>query len=176
MQLTPSQTTACISLLSSMKVWLSCLALLSSVAQAGELIIHGPSAHSSDGPRSLTYDHSEVIDGKSYDVYLRPKRKNNLNFGLGYRADNGLLYGTYQNSYREPTAYIGAQLNVNAYFGAFGALATGYDRAVHRPLTVIGGLVLKAPVTNELALELVAVPKVGRGDGLLHLALAYKLK
>lgn len=143
-------------------------------AKAGELIIHGPSIHSSNNSDTRIFDHQETRDGKLYDIYMVTRRYNNRNYGLGYRTDSGLLIGLYNNSYYKVTAYIGKQVMFTEHLGGFVAVGTGYKSVTRFPLAPLGGLILKVPLTDSVSLDIMGLPKLGRIDGLLHATIAYK--
>ncbi len=138
------------------------LALTCAFAQAGELIVHGPSVHSAYNTDQLSVKQGVAIITKRYD---------NRNYGIGYRTTDGYLFGVYNNSYSRPAAYFGRQFMFNSYVGAFAAVATGYNNVSGYPL---GGLVVRIPLTGRTSLELMGSPKLGKIDGLLHAAIAYK--
>lgn len=159
-----------------MKAFVSCLlALACMTVQAGELIIHGPSIHSARNKTTRVFDHQEVrADGKTYNIYIVTKRYDNANYGIGYRTADGYVFGLYNNSYSRPAAYFGKQVMLNSHFGAFAAVATGYDNVSGYPLALIGGLIVRLPLTERTSLELMGSPKLGKVDGVLHAAIAYK--
>lgn len=134
------------------KVIFACLALVSSLSFSQELILHTASVHSTS----------------------KDKTYNNFNPGIGYRKD-GISIGMYYNSYNRPTFYVGKEWMVNSYFGGWLAAATGYDRAVGRPITVIGGLIGKVPLTDTLTANVLLTPKFGDNPLVVHLAISKKL-
>jgi hypothetical protein len=126
---------------------------LSLTAVAGELTVHTISRHS-----QYNQDVGNIL------AY------NNQNFGLGWRTENGLIFGAYHNSYYRPTVYLGQEFMLNRYFGTFAGLATGY----RHPISAIGGLILKIPVTERAAMEFMGAPRIGRIDGVIHVAASYR--
>lgn len=150
------------------------LLMLPALAYADELVIHGMSLHSAHNADERVFDHQETRNGQTYNIYMVTKRYNNANFGIGYRI-NGVIFGLYNNSYNRPTAYIGRQYMLNKHVGGFIALGTGYDAVTHTPVTVLGGLVLKAALTDTISVELVGLPKLGKADSVIHTSIVYKL-
>jgi hypothetical protein len=81
----------------------------------------------------------------------------------------------YYNSYRHPTAYIAQEWMPFEHFGVFGGLATGYDYMSGRPITVIGGLIIRAPLFEKHAVNiLVSPPANNKTDGVVHLSILRK--
>jgi hypothetical protein len=149
---------------------------LSLTAVADELIVTGLTRHSKYNHDSVE---TETYFDKSRSEWMttsKPIRAyNNVNPGLGYRTDDGLLFGVYKNSFYRTTFYLGGEVMANRYFGGFAALATGYKEVSHLPVTVIGGLIVKAPITDRLSLNLMFLPPLGRIDGVATIALAWRL-
>ena len=134
-------------------------------AQAGEVVIHVGSYHS---PSTYAYQGETV----SY---------NNVNPGVGYRFDNGVVVGAYYNSYREPTVYAGyaplwqtpiQQLQLGGMIG----VGTGYSIPTGRSVTPLGALIGRWELTDTYSVQLLFVPKI-HGDmaNVLHLAFGVKL-
>ncbi len=91
------------------------LLLFSSAAQAGDLLLHGPSLHIPD------------------------RSENNATIGLGYLSDSGFAVGAYRNSQRKASVYAAYHLPLATWgrleLGVVGGVATGYG-----PALVPGGI------------------------------------
>jgi len=85
------------------------LFFLSFPAKAQSLIVHGLSYHSAG-------------------------QHNNYNYGIGVRADNGAVFGVYQNSEYRSTAYVGYKYDFNDYLAITVGGAIGYSNKVITPL------------------------------------------
>jgi hypothetical protein len=85
------------------------LLFLSFPAKAQSLIVHGISYHSAG-------------------------QHNNNNFGVGFHADNGMVFGVYQNSEYRSTAYVGYKYDFNDYLAVTLGGAVGYSNRFITPL------------------------------------------
>ena len=155
------------------KVILVVMAMLGaciSPAFGQEVVVHTVSRHSAhNGPEGPTYWAPDGFHDERTPGY------NNQNFGLGYRSEDGNLVGAYRNSYRTTTVYLGRDIMPLKYAGGFVALATGYGGVTGTPATIIGGLILRAPLTLGFAAELQFLPKVYGTDGVVHLTFSVKI-
>lgn len=133
------------------------LSALSLTCVAGELIVHTVSWHSK-------FNKDTRIGNTMFFAY------NNENYGLGWRTERGLMFGTYRNSLYRQTFYIGQELMWNEHLGGFLALGTGY----HANVALLGGGVVKLPVSTRTKLELIATPSFKQVDAALHLAVSYR--
>jgi hypothetical protein len=130
----------------------SALVALTGVASAGELIVHGLSWHVRDG-----YWKNGVYT-----------RFNEVNTGLGYRTDEGYVFGVYHNSYDKPSLYFGynwswpvgpaivAGRQAEVGFTVIGA--TGYRHRSHMVVTPAGGFNLQVPVSQGVGVLFTVVP------------------
>jgi hypothetical protein len=150
------------------------LALTSTVASAGEFLLHTASIHTED-----TYSTKQVtnyIDSKGTVVdtkTLTTKTEyNNSNLGVGYRTDSGYVFGVYHNSYRQLTAYAAKEFMFTQNVGAFAGFGTGYKIPTGKPVTVLGGLLFKHQLNKDYALNVLALPPTGNTAGVLHLVIA----
>ena len=113
-----------------------------------ELLVHGVSSHR----------HGDTNE-----------RYNNYNLGLGIRTDTGLVAGAYYNSYRKWTAYVGQEWMPVPYAGVFAAVATGYDTVADRPVTLIGGLLLRGRIDTQTSVDLRYLPRIKDNPEVIHL-------
>jgi hypothetical protein len=150
------------------------LMLASTCSAAGELILHGRSVHSSYNKDKWIYKRHEVREDGEYDIYTVIGHYNNENYGIGYRTDKGVTFGLYKNSYYRLTAYVGKHVAFSKHFGAYVAVGTGYSKVSSYPLMLMGGLTVKVPLTEQISIELIGSPKLGKTDGLLHTTITYK--
>ena len=129
-----------------------CALSLTGVAEADELLIHTVSHHS--------HGNNEY---------------NNYNFGLGYRTDDGWIFGLYRNSYFKPAAYVAKQWTPeslrfgDAQFGFFVGAATGYREVSGHALAPIGGLSAKYPLSDKWSANVLGTPPIGKMDGVVQL-------
>ncbi len=100
---------------------------------------------------------------------------NNINPGIGYKTDNGLMVGYYDNSYHKPTFYLAQEYMFNQYVGVFGGVGTGYKSVVGYDLNVLGGLVFRYQLTDKIGLNLMTLPPIGKMTGVAHMAVSYKI-
>lgn len=153
---------------------LAAAAAISSVAQAGELLVHGLSWHIKEG-----YTENGVY-----------RKYNNFNVGLGYATDGGWVTGFYHNSYNKLSIYFGR--NWSWEFGPtmFGrqpeigftlVAATGYGHRTSLPLTPLAGFTGKVPLSEQWsALVTMAPVPYEQADGSIklgvvgNLSLAYR--
>lgn len=153
-----------------MKILSALILLASTNAIAGDLVIHTVSRHT-DNNHTTSYQwyepQADLVHTHTDYAY------NNNNYGIGYRSDTGWLVGVYHNSYFRPTAYVGKEWMYNQYFGGQVALATGYDSVAHRPVVLIGGLIVRFPIYDGVKGNFLLVPPVANTDGVVHFALNY---
>lgn len=97
---------------------------------------------------------------------------NNYNAGVGLRFKSGLIAGAYYNSYRNPTAYIGYEWMPLTYIGGFAAVATGYDHVSNMPVSLIGGLVARLPVTKDVTFDVRYLPRIKDNPEVMHIGLS----
>lgn len=161
-----------------MKTLLLVLSLLfSSASYAGEFLIHTLSLHSKSSwdetnTRYVMYNNAVIRT----ETTITEHRYNNVNPGLGYRTDDGYLFGLYYNSYKKPTMYAAKEFMLNDSFGAFVGLGTGYEIPTGHPIMVIGGLEYKYRFNDEYALNVLALPPTGSTVGVVHIAIARSFK
>mgnify|MGYP000974885372 CR=1 FL=1 len=163
-----------------MKTALAALALTLSAgaASAGELLVHTFSIHGKS-----TYEHTthySGVDGADGHVVVQwdvteTRRFNNTNLGLGWRFDNGAIVGTYENSYRHRSFYVGGvwmwPTSIPRLEVGLTALAiTGYREVTDKPVTVAGALGASYRVLDRTKAYVFFTPKVGRGEAVAHLA------
>lgn len=150
--------------------------LVSQAAVAGEFELHTVSLHGGNNR-----DHDETVawtdkDGKNWLTTTHYRGYNNVNLGAGYRWDSGWSAGVYWNSYYKPSAYVAKDWMFNSYTGVFLGVATGYDNVDHQPIAPIGGFIFRIPVTERLAVKVLAAPPLGNAtDAVVHLTVAYTL-
>lgn len=97
---------------------------------------------------------------------------NNVNTGLYYKTDTGLIAGMYRNSYDRPSAYVGMVVH-SGPFEIVGGVVTGYKGVcpkVCKALTPMFVPSLALPLTGSSTLRL----SVPNGQG-VHLSLEYRL-
>lgn len=143
-------------------------------SNADQLIIHSVSWHSSGNKDEVQTKQSVNGNGLRVSTEETVHGYNNNNFGIGYRWDSGLTVGMYYNSYRRPTVYLIEEWMPLRRFGAVLGIATGYDNVSGNPLTVIGGLIIRTPITNRLEVNVLIVPPVGEMDGVTHFSFLKK--
>ena len=100
------------------------------------------------------------------------KHYNNVNTGLYYKTDTGLIAGVYRNSYDRPSAYVGMVVHSGPFEIVAGA-ATGYKGVcpkVCKTLTPMFVPSLALPLTSATTMRL----SLPNGQG-VHLSLEYKL-
>lgn len=150
-------------------------------ATAGELLIHMGSLHST--PR-YTYTHTtnhHIVDPDpgTGNVVVRwgktttQRTYNNLNYGIGWRADNGWSIGTYHNSFSKPTVYFGKAWTFGeTNFGVFVGAATGYEVMNGRKLQPIGAFEYKLNIQPAHGIRFALIPKIGNHAAVLHTGLS----
>ena len=106
------------------------LLLLSLPAQAGELLLHGPSYH------------------------FGPTEYNNANYGLGYAFDNNFVLGAYENSINKTSVYAGYCFTVTQRISVLAGAVSGYEIPV-APAVVLS---YRVPITERLGLRINLVP------------------
>ena len=128
--------------------------------QAGELIVHTVSAHSE----------------KRYITHATGTWKvlRNDNYGVGYKTDDGIVFGYYQNSVFSDTFYVGKELMFTNHAGVVISLATGYKEATGQNIVPMVAAVLRVPVTKDININATFTPPVGSYIGVMHLAFSYK--
>jgi hypothetical protein len=105
---------------------------------------------------------------------------NNTNPGVYAQLSNGLLAGTYRNSYNRRTNYVGWQTPELLRLSVVGALATGYT-AEQAPrvgsLSLIGGIHYRAVTIDSLSFNVLWVPRVQGGThDVLHLTASWRFR
>ncbi len=156
-----------------MKTVIAALLIACSIpATAGELVLHTLSYHSNHTYED-TWDYYK--DGKYDHTTVTDVRYNNINPGIGYKFDSGLMFGYYNNSYHKPTFYVAQEYMFNQYVGVFGGLGTGYKYVSGRDINVLGGFVFKYQLTEKVGLNLMALPPIGNMTGVAHMAVSYKI-
>ena len=154
---------------------LAALACACLPAAADELVLHTFSLHS-EGNTSETHTSKALMpDGSTVESIWQTKAFNNVNLGLGYRWDNGWEVGAYRNSFRQPSVYAFRGFEVTEHVRVFAGGATGYRNLQRFPITPMCGALLRAPLTESVALELALMPPVGKHVGIAHLVLAVRL-
>lgn len=149
--------------------------LVSLTAHADELEFQTVSQHGANNR-----DHDETVywtdqDGKNWATTTHYHGYNNLNFGLGYRWDSGWSAGLYRNSFYKPSVYVAKDWMFNQYTGVFLGAATGYSNVSRFPVAPLGGFIFRLPVTERIALKVLAAPPIGSGDAVVHLTVSYTL-
>lgn len=137
-----------------MRLLVLAFALLSTAAQADELILHTGSYHVR-GP------------GES--------QPNNFNPGVGYMTEGGWVAGLYYNSFKHPSLYVAKDWKANEYVGAFLGVATGYGSVTGVELGGLAGFRFTLPVTDRTKVNLLVTPKVGDTQTVVHLTLSVRL-
>lgn len=112
-----------------------------------------------------------LIHGLSSHRHGDQQEYNNYNLGLGIRTDTGLVAGGYYNSYKRLTVYVGQEWMPTRNVGAFAALATGYDQAAGRPVTIIGGLLFRARLEGTASLDVRYLPRIKDNPEVVHIGL-----
>ena len=151
---------------------------LAPAAFAGELVVHLISHHS-DYNRDTTTDSFNKQSWQWETTNIRAY--NNQNFGVGYVTDDSWTLGVYHNSYYHASAYFGRQFLWDTPLALFDRpvraggmllVATGYPQRTLQPFP---GLQLNVPVLPMVDAVLVAAPPVAGNNGVVHLALTYRL-
>lgn len=149
-----------------------------SFAQAGELLFDTFSYHSKGHyETSVPNGKQEWVNSTTLGPIMVNKSVayNNFNPGIGYKFDNGVLFGYYDNSYHKPTFYLGDEYMFSDSWGAIVGLATGYQEAVGRNVTIIGGFEYKYRLTEKISANILFLPPISNNTGIVHLMLSYKL-
>lgn len=100
---------------------------------------------------------------------------NNVNPGIGYKFDNGVFFGYYDNSYHKPTFYLADEYMFSKSWGVLAGFATGYQDRVGRPVTILAGFMYKYQLTEKIGANILFLPPIDNSTGIVHLMLTYKL-
>jgi hypothetical protein len=142
---------------------------------ADDLIIHTFSQHTDNNHDSVQTWETTGARGQRVTHSREVAAYNNLNFGLGYSWDSGLSVGMYYNSFERPTAYVAQEWMPFEHFGVFGGLATGYDSMTGKPITAIGGFIIRAPLFERYTANILITPPINnKTHGVVHLAILKK--
>lgn len=142
------------------KLFIAAAITMASLAvNAGELIVHIGSQHTE---KQYEFDAGGV------------RNINNSNRGIGYRTDDGLTVGYYYNSYYANTVYVTQEFMYNKNVGVVLGAATGYRQASGLAVTPMVAALGKIQVTDDISINVLAMPKIGRFIGVAHVALAFK--
>lgn len=130
------------------------LTCFTTIVHSKELIVHFMSIHG------------------DYNDYF-----NNNNLGVGYRFNNGVSTGIYYNSYYNPSIYVSKDFLWKDKIGVFIGGATGYDNQTGYPVSVIGGGLIKLPISKSITPNIVLIPSSGTNNSTfaIHLSFSYKL-
>lgn len=151
------------------------VAILPSMVNAGELVTHTVSYHTSHNEDTTETWQAQDSHGNTVTYSKTRAGYNNLNFGIGYRWDSGWSVGTYQNSYYRTTVYVTKDWMFTENIGVFAGLATGYEDVSGHSLTPTGGLLLTKKITKKVSLDLAVVPPISKNtDGVAHLMVLQK--
>ncbi|HEY9101970.1 hypothetical protein [Chitinimonas sp.] len=104
--------------------------LIAPLTFADELFLHG-----------LTY-HGRRHYEEFRDNQWTTRHYNEVNPGVGYAFDNGLILGTYRNSYYKQSVYGVYRYMFNDNFGVFAGYASNYQN--HGGNALRGGLLVRS--------------------------------
>lgn len=142
-----------------MKIYAAALLLaFSSPSFAAELLVHTASVHTV----------------KAFNFTGEDQKINNLNYGIGYRSDEGYSAGYYYNSYNRHTVYITKEFMYNDHVGLVLGAATGYKEATGLPVVPVAAALFKASLTDTVGVSILAMPKFKQLAGVMHLVVSYK--
>lgn len=151
---------------------------ISMSACADELLITTLSYHSHPSYTQWVGTDRQYFD---QEMHVHPltvpvtHRYNDLNFGIGYRFDNGFALGYYYNSFERNTFYAGKEFMFTDRWGIMALGATGYGPEMGHKISFIGGPEYKLPLNNEWKLNILGVPPIGKMTGVVNLTLSRKL-
>ena len=151
------------------------VAILPSMVNAGELVTHTVSYHTSNNEDNTKTWQTQDGYGNTMTHSKTTAGYNNMNYGLGYRWDSGWSAGVYKNSYYRTAVYATKDWMFTQNIGVFAGLATGYENVSGYALTPIGGLTARLQVTKDISLNMVVVPPISKDtDGVAHLMVLQK--
>lgn len=161
-----------------MKYLAAILLAVSTSTYADELLLTTFSWHERPYYNQIEYTGKQYfgIDGKIRPLPVEVRtRYNDVNIGLGYKLDNGVLAGFYYNSFNRSTFYAGYEYLLTPHFGAVAYAATGYGPEMGHKLVAVGGLEYKIPLTNKWTANILGIPPLGKVSGVANLTFSYGL-
>lgn len=136
------------------------LSLTSMFSFASELLIHTGSIHQQSTFQELHNTTNKPI--------------NNTNTGVGFRNDNGYVFGAYKNSYYKNTIYAAKEFMLNENIGVVIGGASGYKHTSGYTITPVINLLVKYQVNDVMTLNVTAIPTIGKNIGVVHLVTSFK--
>lgn len=159
-----------------MKYLILLVLLFSSVATAGEIVLHLESWHTKDTYKK--YGTQTIQINGSYYTYdtVRETKYNNVNTGIGYVTDAGVAFGTYQNSYNRQSWYLTKTLMFTPNFGVMGGVVTGYEERLGNAVQPFGAGIVRFHVSQGTSAVFTVMPPTSQSAGVVTLSLSFDLK